>query len=106
MNSDNTRRNSVGHINKHTDVVSHVYVAKNGTPEENIDRIVDMTCGHQGTEPPGFYNTHYIGDEGALNMYSERVGYYSQRLRIEFIGNIASSMRKSSYINFYYTGAA
>jgi hypothetical protein len=40
---------------------------------KNYMGIVDMTCGFQGTSPPGFWNTHFIGIRGVqLSQYLPR----------------------------------
>ena len=74
---------------------------------KNLMGVVDMTCGHHGTEPEGYYNMHYIGDEGAINLYVEKASYYFRRLGLKSIGKLLnSSMKKLSYFDFFYTGGA
>jgi len=74
---------------------------------KNLMGVVDMTCGHHGTEPEGFYNMHYIGDEGVLNMYSEKAVYYFRKLGLKSLGKaVGSSLKRASHFNFFYTGGA
>ncbi len=36
---------------------------------KNLMGVVDMTCGFQGPEPPGYFNTHYVGMKAGHGLW-------------------------------------
>jgi hypothetical protein len=74
---------------------------------KNLMGVVDMTCGHHGTEPEGFFNMHYIGDEGIIHRYSEKMRYYFGKLGLKTVSKVVFSMiSPTKYFKFHYTGGA
>jgi hypothetical protein len=68
---------------------------------KNLMGIVDMTCGFQGPEPEGYFNTHYIGmrDSHALWRWAKKRGGAIRRA-------IHKVLPEEDAIDFEHTGGA
>ncbi len=68
---------------------------------KNLMGIVDMTCGFQGPEPAGYFNTHYIGMKSshATWRWAKKKGGAVRRVMHRMI-------REEDAIDFEHTGGA
>ncbi len=68
---------------------------------KNLMGIVDMTCGFQGPEPAGFFNTHYIGmrPSHATWRWAKKKGGMTGRL-------IRRMLPEEKALDFEHTGGA
>ena len=71
---------------------------------KNLMGVVDMTCGFQGTEPEGFYNTHFIGNHSLLYQVGTDLKYYGKKYG--FGAGFGSEVLKFGYWNTQYSGGA
>ncbi len=68
---------------------------------KNLMGVVDMTCGFQGPEPEGYYNTHYIGmrSSHAAWRWAKRRGGALRRL-------VHRMVPEENALDFEHTGGA
>ncbi|RMF74113.1 MAG: DUF362 domain-containing protein [Acidobacteria bacterium] len=68
---------------------------------KNLMGVVDMTCGFQGPEPPGYFNTHYIGmrPSHATWRWAKRRGGVVRRV-------VHKLIPEESALDFRHTGGA
>lgn len=68
---------------------------------KNLMGVVDMTCGFQGPEPPGYFNTHYVGMKPghALWRWAKRRGGAIRRL-------VHRLLPEEKVLEFEHTGGA
>jgi len=83
----------------------HTHYAGVTASVKNLMGVVDMTCGYPGTEPRGYWSTHFIGSESVLR----RAGLLSRRILEKFEGDHGRVSRWVSHLGefrFRYTGGA
>ncbi|MGH7495696.1 MAG: DUF362 domain-containing protein [bacterium] len=74
---------------------------------KNLMGVVDMTCGHQGPEPAGYWNTHYIGMESAIHKLGGQIRYGCNKFGLGFLAGLSHDFSvKAGTFNFQYTGGA
>ncbi len=68
---------------------------------KNLMGVVDITCGFQGPEPPGYFNTHYIGmrPSHATWRWARRRGGVIRRI-------VHRILPEESALDFRHTGGA
>ena len=71
---------------------------------KNLMGVVDMTCGYQGTEPEGFYNTHFIGSESTIYKLGKQLRYLG--VKYNFKEDLGHGVRKMGKFNSHYSGGA
>lgn len=68
---------------------------------KNLMGVVDMTCGFQGKEPEGTYNTHYIGISDFIKTKKKKLVW-----RIWTIDGLGDYAEHIAHRNFHFTAGA
>lgn len=71
---------------------------------KNLMGIVDMTCGYHGTEPEGYYNTHFIGNKSKIYDFGTSVWWHFQSKGLS--GKLGTIIQRMGSFNTQYTGGA
>jgi uncharacterized protein (DUF362 family) len=68
---------------------------------KNLMGVVDMTCGFQGPEPPGYFNTHYIGMRPSHGLWR-----WAKRREGAVKKVVHKLLPEENAIDFHHTGGA